>query len=64
MRVEQVGDIFDVPVPVQIEYADRKEVNIVVPVTDRTAEMRVPLTGKLRNVEVRDDDGMLARIVR
>lgn len=65
LRVEQLGDVlFDVPVPVRLELADGRRLDVVIPVTDRTAELRVPLTAKLKDVEVRDDDGMLAEIVR
>jgi hypothetical protein len=53
-----------VPVPVTLIYADAKRTDLVVPATDRVVEMRVPLTGRLRTVEVRDDAGMLAQVVR
>jgi hypothetical protein len=62
LHVDQLGDIFDVPVPVIVEYADRAPVGVTVLVTERSVDMRVPLTGRLRRVEVRDDDGMLAEI--
>ena len=47
---------------VTVQYADRRTVNVVVPVTDRTVEVRVPLAGVLRSVEVSKDDGTLAEI--
>ena len=50
LRFEQEGDIFDIPVAVTLQYADRRVQNVLVPVTDRTAEMRVPLSGPLRSV--------------
>ena len=62
LHFEQVGEIFDIPVTVAVQYADRHTVNVVVPVTDRTAEVRVPLAGVLRSVEVSKDDGTLAEI--
>jgi hypothetical protein len=64
VRVEQLGDIFDVPIMLNLEYADGKRLDVVMPITDRTAELRVPLTGTLRNVEVSRDDGSLAEIVK
>ena len=33
--VEQLGEVFDVPVTVTLQYADRKPVDVVVPVTER-----------------------------
>ena len=48
---EQEGDIFDIPVSVALTYTDRRVQNVLVPITDRTAEMRVPLTGALRSVD-------------
>ena len=62
--IEQLGDIFDVPVTVRLQYADRKSADVVVAVTDRTAEKRVPLAGVLRGVEFNKDDGTLAEVVK
>jgi hypothetical protein len=62
--IEQLGEIFDVPVTVRLQYADRKPVDVVVAVTDRTAEKRVPLAGVLRGVEFNKDDGTLAEVVK
>lgn len=64
MRVEQLGEIFDVPVPITLAYADRKPVDMIIPVTDRVAELRVRLAGRLKTVIIRHDDGMLADVAR
>jgi hypothetical protein len=64
IRVEQVGDLFDVPVTVTLEYADRRSVDVLVPVTDRSVDHRVPLEGVLRGIEVSKDDGTMAEIVK
>ena len=64
VRVEQIGEVFDVPVTVSIQYSDRKAVDVLVPVTEQVVERRVPLTGALRGVEISKDDGMLAEIVK
>ena len=64
VHVEQVGELFDVPLALTLRYADRKAFDLVVPVTDRVAEVRVPLAGVLRGVDVNKDDGTLAEIVR
>ena len=62
LHVEQVGELFDVPLTVTLQYADRPEVNVVVPVTDRAIDMRVALTGRLRGVDVDKDAGTLANV--
>jgi hypothetical protein len=62
LRVEQAGDLFDVPLVVTLEYADGRAVDVLVPVTERSTAVRVPLDGELRRVEVDDDRGVLARV--
>ena len=52
------------PVTVSIQYSDRKAVDVLVPLTEQSAERRIPLTGTLRGVEISKDDGMLAEIVK
>jgi hypothetical protein len=64
LRFEQAGDLFDLPVTVTLQYADRKPVDVVVPVWDRVTEMRVPLQGALRAADISRDDGTLAEITR
>jgi Peptidase family M1 domain len=64
LHVEQIGEIFDVPVTVTLQYADRKAVDVLVPVTDRTVEQRAPLEGVLRGIDVSKDDGTMADIVK
>jgi Peptidase family M1 domain len=63
LHVEQLGDdIFDFPLVVSLQYADRKPVDVVIPVTDRSVEKRVPLAGTLRGVELSKDGSTLAEI--
>ena len=62
LHVEQIGEIFDVPLAVTLQYADRKAVDVVVPVTGRATDMRVALTGTLRGVDVDKDAGTLADV--
>ena len=64
LRVDQIGDLFDLPVTITLQYADRKPVDVVVRVSEQTVEQRVPLAGVLRGVEVSKDDGTLAEIVK
>ena len=64
LRVEQVGEVFDVPVTIVLQYADRRNTDVVVRATEQVVEQRVPLTGTLRGIEVSKDDGTLAEIVK
>jgi hypothetical protein len=64
LRVEQIGEVFDVPVTVTLQYSDRKSVDVLVSVTEQFVEHRAPLTGILRGVEISKDDGMVAEIVK
>ena len=62
MRFEQSGDIFDLPVTVTLQYSDRHTVDVLVPLTDRVVEKRVPVTGSLRAVAISRDDGALVEV--
>jgi len=64
VRVEQLGEVFDVPVTVTLQYSDRKPVDVLIPVTEQSVERRLPLAGTLRGVEISKDDGMVAEIVK
>jgi len=64
ISLEQVGEIFDVPVTVTVEFADHKPIDVVIPVTERLVEKRVPLQGVFRGVEFNKDDGTLAEVVK
>jgi hypothetical protein len=62
LHVEQIGELFDFPLTVTLQYAGRPPVEIVVPVTERTVDMRVALAGTLRKVAI-DSDGTMAKII-
>ena len=64
LRFEQAGEIFDLPVTVTLQYSDRKPVEVLVPISERVVESRVPLEGSLRGVDLGKDDGTLADITR
>jgi hypothetical protein len=64
LRVEQIGEVFDLPVTVTLQYSDRKPVDVLIPATEQIVERRVPLAGMLRGVDISKDDGMLAEIVK
>jgi hypothetical protein len=62
LRFEQIGELFDVPVTVTLQYADNTRGNIVVPVTEQIVEKRVPLAGALKSATLSEDDGSLFEI--
>jgi hypothetical protein len=64
LHVEQIGELFDVPITVTLQYADRKPVDVLIPVTERIVDVRVPLEGVLRGIDVSKDDGTMAQIVK
>lgn len=64
LRFEQTGEIFDVPITVVVSYTDRPSAEVIVPVTDRVVEWRVPLEGTFRTVDVSRSDGTLAEVVK
>jgi aminopeptidase N len=58
VRFEQLGDIFDIPVTVTLQYGD-KNVEEVVAITTTAMEKRIPIAGTLRGVEINADYGAL-----
>jgi hypothetical protein len=60
IRVEQTSSVFDLPVTLTIQYVDQPSSSVIIKMTERVAELRVPLTGTLRGVELSRDDGTLA----
>ena len=64
LHAEQIGELFDFPLTVTVEVDGKPPVQVVVPVTERTVDMRVPLTGALRRVEINKDDGTLANVIK
>ncbi|MBS1817491.1 MAG: hypothetical protein JSU08_06160 [Acidobacteria bacterium] len=62
LRFEQSGELFDLPVLVTLTWADGKTRDVLVPVTDRVTEMRVPIDGPLRSATVSRRDVSLAEI--
>jgi aminopeptidase N len=62
VRLEQQGDrIFDFAITVTLQLGDGTARDVVVPVTDRVAEQRIPFTGTLRGVQLNRDRAALVR---
>jgi len=60
VHVEQLAGVFEVPVTLTIEYADRTKTDVVVAVAEQAVERRIPLSGAVRRVEINKDEGVLA----
>jgi hypothetical protein len=64
LHVDQLGELFDLPLTVTIEYAGQKSVDVVIPVTAAAVERRVTLAGTLHRIDINKDDGLMAEIVK
>ncbi len=64
LRFEQTGEVFDLPITVTLQYADRRSVELREAVTEHVVEQRVPLDAPLRGIDVSDDHGVLADVRR
>ena len=57
VRFEQVGDVFDVPVTVTVDYANpTPSAAIVMALSEAVTEQRIPLKGVLKDVEANRDN--------
>ncbi len=55
LRFEQSGEVFDFAVTVTFDYPDNTSTSVVVKVTERVVETRVPVKGKPRRIDVNRD---------
>ena len=62
LAFEQIGPLFEVPVTVTLRYRSGARETTIVPVTDRLTEVRVPLSGQLRDIDINEDDVMLGEV--
>ena len=64
LRFEQEGTPFEIPVTATLRYRQGPEETVVVPVAGQLTEFRVPLSRRLRDVKVNEDNAALAEIRR
>ena len=65
LRFEQRSErLFELPVTVTVQYRSGEEESVVVPVTERVTERRLPARGRVRRVSVNRDRMALANIDR
>ena len=62
LRFEQRGKLFELPITVTLRYRGNDRETLVVPVAGEVTEVRVPLRGQLRDVEVNEDGGALVEV--
>jgi len=62
VHVDQLGDVFEVPVTLTLQYQGGKKTDIVVTVKDQSTDQRIRLDAPLQSVAVNKDDGILAEI--
>ena len=62
LRFEQQGKLFELPVTVTLQYRGAPDETIVAQVAGEVTELRVPLRGDLRDVEVNGDRAALVNI--
>jgi hypothetical protein len=61
VRVQQLGDVFDLPVPVLVQYQDGKSEEIQVIVNEADREYEIPLKSPARRIVVREELLMMSR---
>jgi hypothetical protein len=64
VRFEQIGEVFDVPVTVTLDYSDRSPANILVKLTEQVTEARIPLRGALRKIDINRDEFTIGEFIR
>jgi aminopeptidase N len=64
VRIEQAGELYDVPVTVSIQYRDGTVSEEVVRVTEEVTEARISVKGAIRSVELNRDHAALAHLDR
>jgi hypothetical protein len=58
---EQLGDlVFDLPVTATLVHADGRTTDVMIPVTDRRVEHRIPVQSPVRQVQINRDSAALA----
>jgi aminopeptidase N len=57
VRFEQVGEVFDVPITVRLDYLGATpSADVVIPLTEQVTEKRIALAGLLKDVEANSDN--------
>ena len=62
VRLEQKGEIYDLPLTLTVNYADGTSVDILVAMADAVVERAIPLKKGFRSLDVNKDNASLAEI--
>jgi aminopeptidase N len=62
VHVDQIGEVFQVPVSLTLQYTSGKKTDVVVAVEDQSTDRRIQLESTLQGVVINRDDGILAEI--
>lgn len=55
VRVEQIGETFDLPLTIGIDYTDGRTEEVSLAITEPMVEQRIPLNGTVRRIGPKDD---------
>jgi hypothetical protein len=55
VRVEQLGEVFDLPLTVTVQYVDGQSEAVMIPVSAAKVQHRIALKGRVRRIETRDE---------
>jgi hypothetical protein len=55
VRIEQVGEVFDFPFTVTVQYTDGRTEDVTIPVSEQTIEQTIALKGTLKKIVTKDD---------
>ena len=55
VRIQQLGEVFDLPYTVTVQYADGESETVVLKISEADSEHQLPLRGPVRRVDTRDD---------
>ena len=64
MSYEQLGEVFDLPVTMTLQYADGTSEDVLLPITEASGTKTFPLKTTLRGVDVNRDDAALGTFER
>jgi aminopeptidase N len=62
VHVDQIGEVFEVPLTLTLQYAGGKKTDVVIAVRDQSTDKRIPLGSALQSVAINRDDGILAEV--
>ncbi len=62
VHIDQIGEVFQVPVTLTLQYSGGRKADVVVRVEEQSTDKRIPLDSMLQGVVINRDDGTLAEI--